>query len=624
MKVDKEVLIKNHFWILMILVLLLPLICLLVLWTSASAKVEDAEKSVKAVDDKLNKITSPKNKKFEDVLKEKDEKVDAQKIKIWKAAWEAQAGMITWPDTIEGADKLNEMYFGDPIHRDWEFSYDKVAPYQAQYDANTEIILPVKSPTVGQVQYLGGPEAVVPVSFKGKWNVRPPDADEMWFLQEDLAIQRELLQIIRDTNDMIATFHKVSGAAKPDKSKGEIDHQIFTNSDFKLDLVLAEEKGKKTFRCLLTNISNRRQPLSYIPFVVSIKGLQDPQYFWADGEPLAPNASFTVKHKEKDKEEDWVLQTQSGTLQAGTDVLQGVMQVYDWRTAPIKRLDKVLMGVSSSRTVAPLLPPLFEKKDEPAPTLGGGDTSGGGETGGGMMQRMGKVMGERGGALGMGASSADKTKNGLDKNRYISVSKQVRRMPVALALVIDQAHMQDFLTVAANSKLRIQTTEVYWQRFHDDIKPTFKDEGKPGEETPGGKTPSSTSSTTPRGPLAGKGAMAGAMGPERGGMGPGGNNIGMMMLAMRGRMAMAGQMGMGRMGTSTGKMGMSEFAGPGRGRTGFTMPTGPILAPGAAPDTIEPEEESSLVHLAFYGIASIYERFPPKKEGTETTSTTSP
>ena len=128
-------------------------------------------------------------------------------------------------------------------------------------------------------------------------------------------MERELLRIIRDTNDTIATFHKQGGAPKPDKSKGEIDHQIFTNSDFKLDLALVEEKGKKMFRCVLTNISNRRQPLSYIPFIVSIKGLELPQYLWADGEPLAPNASFVVKHKDRDKEEDCVLQTQSGSLQ---------------------------------------------------------------------------------------------------------------------------------------------------------------------------------------------------------------------------------------------------------------------------------------------------------------------
>ena len=72
---------------------------------------------------------------------------------------------------------------------------------------------------------------------------------------------------------------------------------------------------------------------------------------------------------------------------------------------------------------------------------------------------------------------------------------------------------------------------------------------------------------------------------------------------------------MGRMGSPAGKMGkmgMGEFAGAGRGGIGTTMPTGPIMSPQGAPDTMEPEEEASLVHLAYYGIASIYERYPPK------------
>src|SRR5260370_35081619 len=141
MKVDKEVLLKQHFWLLLILVVVLPLVCLLILWTSASAKVEDAEKTVKGVEDKLNKINQPKNKKFEDVLKEKDEKVDAQKTKIWKAAWEEQADMFTWPESLEGADKLKQMHFGDSMIVDWRMDFYKKNPYQAQYDFNIEIVL---------------------------------------------------------------------------------------------------------------------------------------------------------------------------------------------------------------------------------------------------------------------------------------------------------------------------------------------------------------------------------------------------------------------------------------------------------------------------------------------------
>ncbi len=222
-------------------------------------------------------------------------------------------------------------------------------------------------------------------------------------------------------------------------------------------------------------------------------------------------------------------------------------------------------------------------------------------------------MGDRMGGLGGGAGSADKTKNGLEKKRYLSVSKQVRRMPVALAIVMDQAHIQDFLTVAANSKLRIQTTQVYWQRFHDDIKPTFKDEdkpqeGKPGEGSPGRTPPSSAG----RGGMGGKGAMM-----DRPGMGSPGANIAAMMGSMQRRM----QMNMGMRGMGMGKgmgmdMGPGGFPQGGMPRTGMTIPAGPAYSQ-AGPDTIEPEEESSLVHLAFYGIASLYERYPPKKEGTE-------
>src|SRR5947209_6855869 len=159
MKVDKEVLLKQHFWILLILVVVLPLVCLLILWTSASAKVEDAEKSVKDAEVKLTNIKDPKNKKFEDLLKVKDEKVDAQKTKTWGQAWKEQADMLTWPENLEGADKLKDMYFLDKMPIDWRVDYDRKKPYQAQYDANVEIVLPVKDPTTGQVQYQGGPEA---------------------------------------------------------------------------------------------------------------------------------------------------------------------------------------------------------------------------------------------------------------------------------------------------------------------------------------------------------------------------------------------------------------------------------------------------------------------------------
>jgi hypothetical protein len=619
MKVDKEALLKQHFWILLTLLLVLPIVCLIILWTSASAKVEDAERTVKSTEDKLTKISNPKNQKFLDKLNEKDEKVEAQKTKIWEAAWKAQADLLTWPDNLEGVDNLNKMYFGDSIPLDTRIDYErKKKTYKSQYDANIEMVLPVKDPVTGQVQFKGGqPEGVVKPSFnfEGHFDKNPPDADDLWLIQEDLAVQRELLRLIRDTNDMIGTFHKVAGAPKPDKSKGEVDHQIFTNSDFKLDLALVEQRGGvKTFRCTLTNISNRRQALG-VNFLVRVKGLHDLQYFFVDGEPLAPNASIAVKDlgsnpKEKEQPKDWALQTQSGNLQG--EVLEGVMQVYDWRTAPIKRIDNVVTGWQSSRTQGALEPPLFEKT-EAATTPGGmqpsGDTNTGGNTGGigggDMAQMMGEMMkkGMRGGMFGGGGSS-DKTKNGLEKNRYMSVSKQVRRMPVGLAVVMDQNHIQDFLTVVANSKLRIQTTQVYWQRFYGgDIKPSFPKEEKPEEAAPGKVPPAPAGRAglpTFGGKFGGKFAGMGGVGEGPGGT-PGMANMATMMQQMKARMTMRGGM-MG--GMSAGPMGGGILTGPG-------------ASSAASYDSIEPEEETNLVELAFYGIASLYERYPPKKEGAD-------
>src|SRR6266851_844103 len=298
MKVDKEALLKQHFWILLAFVALLPLICLIVLWTAASDTIDKEKSNITATKEGLKKIApnNTKNQKWIDDLNERDTKVVAQKDKIWKVAWDAQGGMISFPDYLPHAQEANEkLAFGDNLHRDLRFAYERSPRvYREQYDDNIQMVDPVKSPHEGKVQFKGGHESIIQ-PHSGTFEKLPVDSDELWLLQEDLAVQRELLRIIKDTNDLIAAFHKVSGAAMVDKAKGEIDHQVFTNPNFKLDLALVEQKGKKSFHCVLTNVSKRRQSLG-LPFFVSVKGL-GPQGFLAEGEPLAPNTSVVLKQK---------------------------------------------------------------------------------------------------------------------------------------------------------------------------------------------------------------------------------------------------------------------------------------------------------------------------------------
>jgi hypothetical protein len=595
MKIEKEVLIKQHFWILLAVLVPLVLISLIVLWTAAASAVERAQKDFQSSEKGLQGINKPKNDKWLKDLQVRADEVTKQKNVIWSEAWQRQSDLLTWPDPnrmfeqVDPSDrqKFDNLAFGDAIPAKICEKYSNPnGPYREQLEPIIGIVNPVNDKGEGMVQFKGSWEAIIPPFDWNKKDIHRPVAfEELWILQEDLAVYRELLRIIRDVNELVATFHKVPGAPKPDKSKGEIDRQIFTNPTWKLDLTVAEEKNKKVFRCQMTNLSQRRQPLG-IFFAVKIKGV-DPQFIFADGEPLPPGGSFAVKDKDGN---DQALQTVVPRLEG--EVLEKVVQWFDWRTAPVKRIDQLAIGNNpgshSDRTAWRGLKTLskWEKPKEETTTSQeeGSSAPQGGMGGGGMMERMqqnmtmmkGLLGGGQGGAGGGGASAAsgEKTKNGLPKNRYVDVSDQVRRMPIGIAVVIDQEFIPEFLTVVANSKLRIQTTQVYWQRFHEDIKPKITEE-KPAD----GSTPKSKRvAATPR-------AGSGAMGPA--GMGGfGGFDMSMMMNRMQG---MRAQMMGGR---------------PGAGG----------VRPAAAPTTsttevAEEDLDSNLVELAVHGIASLYEKF---------------
>src|SRR5207248_1101913 len=118
---------------------------------------------------------------------------------------------------------------------------------------------------------------------------------------------------------------------------------------------------------------------------------------------------------------------------------------------------------------------------------GAGGMSGGPGAGGMSGGPGGGSMSPPGGAGGGPKSDADKTPNGIVRNRYIAVTEQVRHMPVALSLVVEQGHMQDVLTAVTNSRLRIQITQVQWKRA-EGIKSTLAGSGNTagGGNTGGG------------------------------------------------------------------------------------------------------------------------------------------
>jgi hypothetical protein len=310
-----------------------------------------------------------------------------------------------------------------------------------------------------------------------------------------------------------------------------------------------------------------------------------------------------------------------------------VEQVFDPATVPIRRLDALALGYTDSRwamktkLVKPKFP-AFEKEEENAATSTG-TPPGGGPPG------PGAPVGSSAGApptgmVGVGVGSPDgseypgmpgpggaaRTTTGLymgggsleavvDANhrRYIDVTDQVRRMPVALVLVVDQDYMQDVLLSLANSPLRFQITQVSWNRFRGKL-----DYG-PGS---GGLRSGDEILVSGPGEL-GEGfglAPAGLMPPNSGTGYTGSAGFGVP----------PGPPGPGGPGMAFPAGNGGGPAGPGSpypGAGGFGSVGSPQAGSGGV--LSEAQLTAGLIELSIYGIVSLYEKYTPPTEVAQAT-----
>jgi hypothetical protein len=152
------------------------------------------------------------------------------------------------------------------------------------------------------------------------------------------------------------------------------------------------------------------------------------------------------------------------------------------------------------------------------------------------------------------------------------VTPQCRHLPIAWKVIVDQAHIHDLLTAVINSRLRVQITQVQ-ARHIEGVQST-----KPlnPESTPApGSVPPGTIVARPRAPV-----------------GESGRPVDLP----------------GRVGVTRATGGIADKPPPSsvmpRPRTGEGGPQA-VVIPGAEPTP-------TLVELTIYGVASLYERFPPK------------
>jgi hypothetical protein len=186
------------------------------------------------------------------------------------------------------------------------------------------------------------------------------------------------------------------------------------------------------------------------------------------------------------------------------------------------------------------------KKDPNAAAAGANPMDAGGGVANPIMMPMG------GGQDGQfGNAQANLGVNGVLFDRYIEVSEQSRRVPVGIALIVDQDHVDRVLTAFNNSKLRFLTTQVLLNRYPNSVRPMLVGQKAGIEDGAGGVPPQLPA------------------------------------------MPMGGMFPMG--GGAVGEFPMGGFGMPGAGLTGSSG-----------------EELENNVEMAIYGIATLYERYPKR------------
>lgn len=636
-KFDKDAIIKHRFWILTGVFLVLALVALGMLFMSVSDAVAAKQKDYEAKKKLMDDLRDVKNDKWVAAYNVQDNLVAGKQNQVHRDAWMVQKDIVTWPEGLEA--EFKDKYFGDDVDQFVADNYR--GKYKSQLWKAVEIVQPlIPEKEDGVVQFNGSIDGVLRLSRTFP-SLSPPSKEDIWLAQEDVWVKRELLRAIRDANDSVARFKPVGedpppvkeekkeakpaepvkaaegadqAADKPAEKKEaapaappvqakpkDLRHRKFRNQHWELDLKLTKHDDKgELLSGTITNISKGKQPLGVF-FKILMQDLGADSagvLFPVDREPLGAGETWTIPPV--------IVPSQ----QIAVEGIMGVEQVLTWKTAPVKRIDWVELYYHSSRTANRTLKPprWYKSADSADPSAPAGGTEPGMSTGGTGTSDSGGP----GGSMMMGSGtggSALTSKNGLLINRYTDANEQVRHMPVAVVLIVDEDHVPEVLSAFANAKLRVQITQVHWQRTRDRIAPLSAHET--GAVASTGRQPGALN----RGALPGRGREPGMGEPDEAFRGPG-RSSGMGM-----NMMMPGGVGLG------GRMaGMP--AGPGGQAAGGPQPPNRVPggmmqgAPAGASQlqgyflggAAEEEENLNLVELSIYGLASLYEKYPPKKD----------
>jgi hypothetical protein len=580
---------KHHFWILAGLAPLLAFLTMIFLMTGpGEAKDKAAAEITKKKEEAARTQTKGKKALDEDYPKQK-EVLFKQRETLWKVNYEAQKALFTWPQA-PSLRQLEQKYqkFGEKIEARNEFEdFKRKEVYERAYDQAAEQIKPTT--------FAGGDWRRV-LRHVSNWGVALPTSNQVWLALEDLWVQRSLLMPVKEVNAEAARFELVrNGQGEPPPLKRTFRSRIW---EVELEVPTEGPHANRVMYARLTNRTNRLQ----IPNANSEIRLR----VWLSdgGQPVTYRiqpGEFVKAGGEVKVDATNVNPQLHGTAGAEVQKITRVEQVLDERTVPVRQVLAVELGYKDARHhAAQLKKPDFWPEEEAAPTSGEG-FPGMGMPGAPVPGGPGGIGSPDGGAPGMppfgfgfGAAQRAGAKFGTpaqvldgNKERYLQETPQVRRMPVALVLLVDQMFVQDALVAYANSPLRFQVTQYHWKRFRGSLS------GGPGGFMPGGGYPPGGDIGGPGGDI-GAGAPGDIGSPDGGDTGYGGDSGGGYILGSGGR-----------------------GYGGGYGGYGPPMPGGPGYG-GTTGSLSEGQLTSGLVELTIYGIVTLYKKYEAgQADGTD-------
>ncbi|QEL16896.1 hypothetical protein [Limnoglobus roseus] len=575
---------KHHFWILAGVAPLLVLLAIVFLITGVSGAIDTENANITKTENEVKSPNAPGTGAIAALDKKKDTLGDIRG-QLWKMNWDKQSPFFTWPETPNKTfDGYNTMKFGTTFR---------------DFIANEKLREDFKPAYATTYEKLG--ESIAPTTFRGgwqtvlrwvrDWGTLSPESKQLWLVMEDVWIQRAMLKPIAQVNEDIARFTLV----RPDGQVPPPKKRTFVSHVWQLDLEVAARKpGQGTGQILKARLKNRTNQLQVLGVgsAMILKVWFDPKLdlppfefrVEGSGAPGGESIPATDPARRAAGESDSL----EIPITPGTDVVEiaKVVQVLDKRTVPVRRLERLALGYPSAKDFSKPLnePPFFPAAPlaDPNAPLGSGapislpmssPETGGGPGGGGF------GSGATGAGVGPGAAGGMRLTGVADGNRkrYVEINQQLRRVPVAMTLIVDQMYMNEVLIAYANSPLRFETVQYSWQRFTESL-----DQPAAGGAYPGGSAPMGYGSSS--GDTGETGTATSFTGAGLSSGGPPGISL-----------------------MPPGGYGSGQFGG----------------IPGLGADTLssvsEAQANSGLIQLTVYGIVTLYERYdPPKKEGTET------